>query len=147
MKIVCLQSPSTAIYGHLTILASYRITVIRHSAGTWRRNDVVLTSMRLLGSDSILNRGGSYPSGHFIWNLWNKPSATFIHFIWNDHSCVILFIAYGPLKWDFIAFKMILFQYENAFWTWTFSMTLRVCAEVLLHVCSYDFYDMTLSTD
>ena len=25
-------------------------------------------------------------------------------------------------------------------------MTLRIPAKVLLHVCSYDFYDMTLST-
>ena len=35
---------------------------------------------------------GSYTSGHFIWNLWNEPSARFINFIWNDHSCKILFI-------------------------------------------------------
>ena len=26
-------------------------------------------------------------------------------------------------------------------------MTLRLCAKVLLHVWSYDFYDMTLSTE
>ena len=34
----------------------------------------------------------SYTSGHFIWNLWNEPSASFINFIWNDHECKILFI-------------------------------------------------------
>ena len=40
------------------------------------------------------NRGntGSYTTGHFIWNLWNEPSASFINFIWNDHECKILII-------------------------------------------------------
>ena len=33
-----------------------------------------------------------YMSGHFIWNLWNEPSASFINFILNDHECKILFI-------------------------------------------------------
>ena len=35
---------------------------------------------------------GSFMSGHFIWNLWNEPLASFINFIWNDRSCKILFI-------------------------------------------------------
>ena len=37
---------------------------------------------------------GSYTSGHFIWNLWNEPSESFINFIRNDHESVkkILFI-------------------------------------------------------
>ena len=35
---------------------------------------------------------GSYTRGHFIWNLWNEPSASFINFILNDHECKILFI-------------------------------------------------------
>ena len=38
-----------------------------------------------------INRG-PYTSGHFIWNLWNEPSAGFINFIWNAHECKILFI-------------------------------------------------------
>ena len=29
---------------------------------------------------------------HFIWYLWNEPSASFINFTWNDHECKILFI-------------------------------------------------------
>ena len=36
---------------------------------------------------------------------------------------------------------------ENALLTWTLSMTLRIRAKVLLHVWSYDFYDMMLSTE
>ena len=46
-------------------------------------------------SDTVLSQNiyrGSYTSGHFIWNLWNEPSASFINFIWNDHECKILFI-------------------------------------------------------
>ena len=35
---------------------------------------------------------GSFTNGHFIWNLWNEPSASFINFIWNDHLWKILFI-------------------------------------------------------
>ena len=35
---------------------------------------------------------GSYTSGHFVWNLWNEPLASFINFIWNDHECKVLFI-------------------------------------------------------
>ena len=31
--------------------------------------------------------------------------------------------------------------------TWTFSMTLRKRSKVFLRVWSYDFYDMTLSTE
>ena len=43
---------------------------------------------------------GSYTSGHFIWNLWNEPSASFINFVWNDHKYKILFnISYDRLKW------------------------------------------------
>ena len=38
-------------------------------------------------------------------------------------------------------------QCDNALLTQTLSMTLRVRAKVLLHVWSYDFYDMTLSTE
>ena len=29
----------------------------------------------------------SCTSGHFIWNLWNETSASFINFIWNVHKC------------------------------------------------------------
>ena len=47
---------------------------------------------------------GSYTSGHFIWNLWNSPKASFINFIWNDHACKILFIIW-LFKWDCVTFK------------------------------------------
>ena len=43
---------------------------------------------------------GSYTSGHFIWNLWNEPSASFINLIWNDHECKILFSTW-PFKMEF----------------------------------------------
>ena len=38
-------------------------------------------------------------------------------------------------------------QQENALLTRTLSMTLRLHAKVLLHVWSYDFYNMTFSTE
>ena len=55
----------------------------------------------------------SYTRGHFIWNLWNEPLASFINFIWNDHSCKILFIIW-PFKLDFIVFKVDIISIENA---------------------------------
>ena len=52
------------------------------------------------------------------------------------------------LKLDSIAFKMDnVSSIENALLTLTLSMTLRLRAEVLLHVWSYDFYDKTVSTE
>ena len=36
---------------------------------------------------------GSYTSGNFIWNLWNKPSTTSVSFC----------LSYVCFKWDFIA--------------------------------------------
>ena len=56
-------------------------------------------------------------------------------------------LSYDPLKWDFIAFKMIFISTGNALLTQTLSMALRLRAKVLLHVWSYDFYDMMLSTE
>ena len=60
--------------------------------------------------------------------------ATSVRFYWS----------YDPLKSDFIAFKM---DNIHEMLTWTLLMTLRLRAKVLLHVWSYDFYDMTLSTE
>ena len=56
-------------------------------------------------------------------------------------------LLYDPLKWDFIAFKMNIISIRNALLTPTLTMRLRVRAKVVLHVWSYDFYDMTLSTE
>ena len=56
-------------------------------------------------------------------------------------------LLYDPFKWDYIAFKMIIISIGNALLTRTLSMTLRLRAKVLLPVWSYDFYDMTLSSD
>ena len=41
---------------------------------------------------------GSYTRGHFTWNLWNEPSASFINFIWNDHVCVRFCLPYDRFK-------------------------------------------------
>ena len=42
-------------------------------------------------SMAVCEYRGSYTSGitsgHFIWNLWNEPSPSFINFIWNDQKC------------------------------------------------------------
>ena len=56
-------------------------------------------------------------------------------------------LSYVPLKWDFFAFKMIIISIRNALLTRTLSMTLCLRAKVLLHVWSYDFYDMMISTE
>ena len=45
----------------------------------------------------------------------------------------------SPLKWHYFIKKRNFIR--------TLSMTLRVCAKVLLHVWSNDFYDTTLSID
>ena len=51
------------------------------------------------------------------------------------------------IKCDFIAFKMNIISIRNILFTRTLSMTLRVGVKVLSHMWSYDFYDMTLSTE
>ena len=56
-------------------------------------------------------------------------------------------LSYDPLKMDFTAFKMSFISVRNALLTRTLSTTLGLRAKVLLHVWSYDFYDMTLSTE
>ena len=71
----------------------------------------------------------------------------FINFKRDMTTSAIFCLSHDPLKWDFVTFKMNLFKYENALLTPTLSMTSRVRAKVLLHVWSYDFYDMTLSTE
>ena len=60
---------------------------------------------------------------------------------------VIFCVSYDPLNVIKSPTKLILFLQENALLTRTMSMTLRLRAKVLLHVCLYDFYDMALSTD
>ena len=60
---------------------------------------------------------------------------------------VRLCLSYDPLKLDYIALKWTIFREENALLTRTLSVTLRIHVKELLHIWSYDFYDMTLSTD
>ena len=62
-------------------------------------------------------------------------------------TSVRFFLSYDPLKLDCIAIKRTIFEEENTLLTQTLSMMLCLRAKVLLHVWSYDFYDMTLSTD
>ena len=45
----------------------------------------------------------SYTSGHFIWNLWNEPSASVRFCLWYDR-----------FKLDFIVFKVDIISIENA---------------------------------
>ena len=67
---------------------------------------------------------------------------------WNDHECKILFII-RLFNWDFIAFKMnIISMRKRIVDTGVVNdVTYTVRAKMLLHVWSYDFYDMTLSTE
>ena len=53
-------------------------------------------------------------------------------------------LSYDNLKLDFFAFKM---NIVDPLLTRTSSMTLGLRAKVLLHMQSYDFYDMTLPTE
>ena len=87
---------------------------------------------------NIYEKRESYTSGHFIWNLWNEPSASFNNFIWNDQECKILFIIW-PFKIKFYRLQNgQYFKKKSPCWLgpcqWRY-----VCAPVLLHVWSYDF--------
>ena len=62
-------------------------------------------------------------------------------------TIVRFWLSFGPLKWDFITFKMIIISKRNASLTRTLSMTLRLRAKVLLHMRSNDFYNMSLSIE
>ena len=62
-------------------------------------------------------------------------------------TSVRFYLSYDPLKWDFIAFKMIIISIRCALLTSALSMTSRLRAIVLLHMWSYGFYDITLSTE
>ena len=56
-------------------------------------------------------------------------------------------LSYDSLKWYFMAFTVNIISIRNALLTRMFWMTLPLRAKVLLHMWSYDFYDMTLSTE
>ena len=62
-------------------------------------------------------------SDHFIWNLWNEPSASFIHLIWNDHHSKILCILW-PFKTGFYRFQNEHYFNKKTL-TQTLSMTFR----------------------
>ena len=64
---------------------------------------------------SALNRG-SDTSGHFIWNLWNEPLASFINFIRNDHECKIPFIIWPLIKENLSPPNLTLVQCEKHCW-------------------------------
>ena len=70
-----------------------------------------------------------------------------MNFIWNDHTSVRFGLSYDPLKQDFIDFKMHIISVRKHIVDMHIVMTLHVHAKVLLHIWSYDFYDMTLSTE
>ena len=100
-------------------------------------NDVTRHSV----TRSLMLHRGSYTRGHFIWNLWNEPSASFINFIWNDHECKILF------KMEFYRLKSWHYFNRKHYVVTDGITTLRASNQVLCNVWSYDFYDMTLSTE
>ena len=56
-------------------------------------------------------------------------------------------LSYDHLKGDFIVFKMNIMSIRKRIVDTDVLMTLRVRTKVLLHVWSYDFYDLTLSTE
>ena len=77
----------------------------------WTHTHFVVFVMSRLNYNETINRG-SYTSGHFIWNLWNEPSASFINFIWNDHECKILLFIW-LFEMCFIALKVYIISIEN----------------------------------
>ena len=87
-------------------------------------------------------------SGHFILNLLNEPSASFI-ILYEMTTSVKFCLSYSMTfkNWIFSPSKWTIFQEENALLTGTLSMTLPLRAKVLLHVWPYDFYDTTLPTE
>ena len=65
---------------------------------------------------AFLRYRGPDTSGHFIWNLWNKPLASFISFVWNDHGCKILFIIMTLENGILPPSKWTLFHYKTHCW-------------------------------
>ena len=55
-------------------------------------------------------------------------------------------LSYDPLNWALTPVLNYFSRKKRIVDTDVAKMTLRVCAKVLLHVWSYGFYDMTLST-
>ena len=56
-------------------------------------------------------------------------------------------LSYDPLKWNFSAFKTNIISKRKRIVDTDIINVIRVRAKVLLHVRSYDFYDMRLSTE
>ena len=67
---------------------------------------------------------GFYKSGHFIWNLWNEPWASFINFISNDREWKLLFYQMTLWNWILSPSKWTIFQVENALLTRTCGHTI-----------------------
>ena len=59
-------------------------------------------------------------------------------------TCVRFCLSYERFKLDFIVFKVNIISIEN---NTDVVMALHVRAKMLCNVWSYDFYDMTLSTE
>ena len=89
-----------------------------------------------------INRG-SYMSGHFIWNSWNEPLASFITSIWNDQEFKTLLIIW--LKLYNMTVEVELLSAENNIKDGV--MAFPTSDQVLCNVWSYHFNDTTLSTE
>ena len=87
----CVKPTQLDINGEIscTIYQWRRIAGINFQSPRWQLSAIVDARSRFYNP---LSDRGSYTSGHFIWNLWNEPSASFINFKWNGHECKILFI-------------------------------------------------------
>ena len=72
--------------------------------------------------------------------------ASFI--ISNEMTTSVRFcLSYDRFKLDFIVFKVDIISVEKKYVVTDVVMTLYVRAKMLCNVWSYDFYDMTLSTE
>ena len=78
----------------------------------------------------------SFIRGHFIWNLWNEPSANLIKFIWNDHAYKNLFSIW-----------LLNVLYDKLAVITDSVMGLHASTQALCNLWSYHFYDVTCSTE
>ena len=126
---------------YVPLLFAYGITPVF----SWRGSYFICKQyfQMLLDFEWGIINWGSYMSGHFVWSLWNEPSASFINFILNDHECKILFIIW-LFKLDFIILKVAIISTENAtlsrmsLWRYMFALKCSVtCGHMIFMTWRY----------
>ena len=84
----------------------------------WQSFQIIIDLLHCTEPYDVLQKTvhrGSYTSGHFIWNLWNQPLASFINFRWNR---VRFCLSNDCFKWNLIALKVDIIWLENIMLSW-----------------------------